>query len=248
MSPLVCLVIAWQSAFALAEPDHAVQAGRQALDRWWTPYPWYDPHTDGIRRIRVSKPWNWDWLWKWLEGWLGQTQQVGPTVAWVRVFRWLVWAFAVAALVAAVYLLLRAYRLYRGRAAEKSDTVDLDGGAADQRRIEALPTLRRRPSDLLAEARRLYQQGNYSEAILYLFSHQLVQLDKHELIRLERGKTNRQYVRELGACDRLCRLVEQTMVAFEDVFFGNHRLDRFRFESCWTRLAEFEALLTEDAG
>jgi hypothetical protein len=35
------------------------------------------------------------------------------------------------------------------------------------------------------------------------------------------------------------------MVAFEDVFFGNHPLDRNRFESCWTRLDEFEALAAQ---
>jgi hypothetical protein len=29
------------------------------------------------------------------------------------------------------------------------------------------------------------------------------------------------------------------MVAFEDVFFGKHGLDRERFESCWRRVDEF---------
>ena len=35
------------------------------------------------------------------------------------------------------------------------------------------------------------------------------------------------------------------MVAFEDVFFGNRQLPRGRFESCWTRLEEFETLAAE---
>ncbi len=75
--------------------------------------------------------------------------------------------------------------------------------------------------DLLAEARRHYQAGNYGAAIVYLFSFQLVQLDKRQIIRLAKGKTNRQYLREVGPRAALLRLVEQTMVAFEDVFFGN---------------------------
>ena len=29
------------------------------------------------------------------------------------------------------------------------------------------------------------------------------------------------------------------MVAFEDVFFGEHSLSRSRFESCWNQLEEF---------
>ena len=35
------------------------------------------------------------------------------------------------------------------------------------------------------------------------------------------------------------------MVAFEDVFFGNYAIDRTRFESCWSRLDEFDALAAE---
>jgi hypothetical protein len=96
--------------------------------------------------------------------------------------------------------------------------------------------------DLLAEARRHYEAGNYGAAIVYLFSFQLVQLDRRQIIRLARGKTNRQYLREVGPRISLRKLVEQTMVAFEDVFFGNRQLRRDRFESCWARLEEFETL------
>jgi hypothetical protein len=41
----------------------------------------------------------------------------------------------------------------------------------------------------------------------------------------------------------LRQLVDQTLVAFEDVFFGHHSIDRIRFEACWRRLPEFESLL-----
>jgi len=70
----------------------------------------------------------------------------------------------------------------------------------------------------------------------------LIQLDKQQIIRLAIGKTNRQYLREVGPPSALGRLLEETMVAFEDVFFGNRRLERARFEACWSRLPEFEAL------
>ena len=71
-----------------------------------------------------------------------------------------------------------------------------DGDAA---RIESLPfPVAAGRLDLLAEARRHYQAGNYGAAIVYLFSFQLVQLDKRQIIRLAKGKTNRQYLREVG--------------------------------------------------
>ena len=64
-------------------------------------------------------------------------------------------------------------------------------------------------------------------------------------IRLTKGKTNRQYLREVGARISLRQLVEQTMIAFEDAFFGRHPLDQTRFESCWFRLGEFDKLNAE---
>jgi hypothetical protein len=107
---------------------------------------------------------------------------------------------------------------------------------------------RRDQSDLLGQARRYYEAGNYAEAIIYLFSYQLVELDRHGFVHLERGKTNRQYVREAQRAPEaksggLHKILDQTMVAFEDVFFGARDLDRRRFEQCWSRLDEFQSLL-----
>ncbi len=86
-------------------------------------------------------------------------------------------------------------------------------------RIESLPfPIAVGRLNLLDEARRLYQQGEFAKAIVYLFSYQLVELDKRHRIRLTKGKTNRQYLREVGPRITLRELVEQTMIAFEDAF------------------------------
>ena len=46
-----------------ADPEESVIAGREALDGWlWSRYPWYDSHTDGMRRIDVSDSWFADWF------------------------------------------------------------------------------------------------------------------------------------------------------------------------------------------
>jgi hypothetical protein len=112
--------------------------------------------------------------------------------------------------------------------------------ARDVDRIESLPfKIRGAPSDFLGQARRLFEAGNYSEAIIYLFSYQLVQLDKNHLIRLAKGKTNRQYLREIRQRANLRTILEATMIAFEDAFFGRKALSKDRFESCWQRLDEF---------
>ena len=110
--------------------------------------------------------------------------------------------------------------------------------------IEQLPFQVKRPqADLLGEARRHYEAQEYRDAIIYLFSHQLVQLDRHQQIHLAKGKTNRQYLHEIASQTRLCQVLRQTMLTFEEVFFGNYELDRERFEVCWNRLNEFERLV-----
>ena len=98
-----------------------------------------------------------------------------------------------------------------------------------------------------------YQAGNYADAIIYLFSYQLMQLDRNRWIRLAKGKTNRQYLREIRkrrhreAAMDLQELSKETMVMFEDSFFGHHALDQQRFESSWNRLDEFHAWVVAGA-
>ena len=118
----------------------------------------------------------------------------------------------------------------------------------EAQRIEALPyPVPRTDLPLLDQARNFYRAGNYASAVIYLFGHQLVQLDQRQFIRLAKGKTNRQYLREIGQVEVLRQLVGQTLVAFEDVFFGHHDIERQRFEACWSRMPEFESLLERES-
>jgi hypothetical protein len=195
--------------------------------------PWYDAKTDGVRRLDMKlqrqSSWNFPWM--------------------AYVLKALGW-FGVAVLVVLAGLILwRVFTYWRSSGEEPQAASALDEDADQVDRIEALPfRVARQPTDLLDEARRQYENGHYNEAIVYLFSHQLVVLDKQHLIHLARGKTNRQLVREIGARRELRLLVEQTMVAFEDVFFGDHALGRARFEACWFDLERFDRLVKEAAG
>jgi hypothetical protein len=217
---------------AAAAADPAVESGRKGLDHWWR-YPWYDAQSDGARRIDLTPPRS------------DKLPSDGGGTANSAAFEGLlqcgIWLGLGLLLAAIVYSLVQAYQR-RGRATARTKGPSAD--TADPDRIEALPfPLHSGRGDLLDEARRHHEQGNYARAIVYLFSYQLVQLDKQQVIRLARGKTNRQYLREIGTRPPLVRLMEQTMVAFEDVFFGNRPLERARFESCWSRLEEFQSLL-----
>ena len=233
------LVSACMTLTASAEPDPSVTAGGKALDQWWwRSYPWYNSANDSVEPIDVSEPWYMKWDWP---TWSGTAPGLG-NMSWLQ---WAAWIGIGLLLIVLLYLMFRVYRS-RERRREKAQSAGAGSDAGeDRRRVEALPVgTRRGRFDLLAEARRHYHKGNYKEAIIYLFGHQLLQLDKHNYIRLTKGKTNRQYIRELGQRMTLRRLVQETMVAFEDVFFGDHAIDRARFESCWSRLDEFDSLVT----
>lgn len=111
-----------------------------------------------------------------------------------------------------------------------------------QERIKQLPfdLKRNLPGNLSDQARQLAQLGNYSRAMMFLFSHVLLSLDKNELIKLKKGKTNRQYLREIREHGNIASYYRQVMVPFEDSFFGDHQISQTRFENCWDELDQFE--------
>jgi hypothetical protein len=250
-------VLIWMPAAAPAlasdtpAADAGVEAGRRALSGH-TQFPWYDAERDGLRRVDVRPPR--DTAEHRRSKWQAEPSlpasnrpSFGTGWGWLgALLETLLWTALLAVLGFLIYLLARTYLLSHA-APEVADSTEWETKAeADS--IESLPFEMPRPqADLLAQARRLYEQGAYAQAIVYLFSYQLVQLDRHQAIRLTRGKTNRQYLRELLSRPELKRILEHTMIAFEDVFFGHHPLDRAGFERCWERLDEFHQNLTEAA-
>ncbi|MEM7313385.1 MAG: DUF4129 domain-containing protein [Planctomycetota bacterium] len=251
------LLITWLScpvayAQGLSEFDDqaAIEAGKDSLSSRRS-VPWYDSSEDTIRRIDVEektppaaardwalptrKKMNWNWP-NWSLGrFFGRLLQV------------LAWIILAVVLIGGLYLMVRGMvesELIAVGEGESADTT-----VTDAQRIENLPFKVRKPtSDFLAEARRYYSEGNYGEAIIYLFSYQLIQLDKNQWIRLAKGKTNRQYLREVRQKQDLRGLVHTTMVAFEDFFFGQHPIDKSRFDACWEKLDQFHELVKPEGG
>jgi hypothetical protein len=218
-------------AFAAADRDEATQAARRAFAESGRA-PWYDAEKDVLQPVTVATPGDYDLDLDW-------------------VFKPLFW---VGIAVIVVVLLVLAWWMVRMFADQNATVVDADGAgrvelAADW--VEALPFMQERSrDDLLGQARRHYEAGNYAEAIIYLFSHELVELDRRALLALARGKTNRQYLREVARApsEPIAGVLEQTMLAFEDVFFGGRTLDRARFELCWNQLPQFDQLVAQAQG
>jgi hypothetical protein len=218
----------------------AVEAAREALDGNVT-FPWYDSDSDGIQRLNVDPPDDVKNRGSKWERTVRAKKARAPLPEWLwTMLEVLGWTLLVMALVAVGYFLVRAFLVAESGHASGEAVTEGTLGTGDIDRVESLPFQLKAPqTDLLSEARRHYEAGNYKDAIIYLYSYQLVELDKHQLIRLAKGKTNRQYLREVRRRGDLFGSLQASMLAFEDVFFGNYSLERGRFESCWSQLEVF---------
>jgi hypothetical protein len=209
---------------AATNKDDAVEEAGDVLGRGVIArtHPFYDSQTDDVRLIPPPQPSNWNFSFD------------------SQLFAYIVLGIVLIVLVLIVIFFVRRLRDARGTATGQVTASAL----SDIDRIEALPfRVQAGQGDLLSQATELYRQGRYTEAIVLLFSYLLVEMDKHQVIRLSKGKTNRQYLREIGPRRRLRDLVERTMTAFEAVFFGHHGLDQAGFEACWSQVAEFQRLV-----
>jgi len=233
---------AQQGEPAPANTEEAVQKGKQALNG----YPWYDPETDSLKRIDVqppatpAQPTN------------VQPPNITPPTLPTGSFNFLnfilqviPWLVLVALIIGLLYLFARYYQRPPPLAADRSKKHNTTK-KTEVERLQSLPFDFDRPvDDLLAETQRQYEAGNFNAAIVYLYSFLLVELDRHHRIRLEKGKTNRQYLREIRPRPELRAAFEETMVAFEEVFFGNHDINRSRFETCWLMVPQFREQLAK---
>lgn len=232
----------------LANPEQAIQSGADALGGGYGRV-WYDSQNDSLKPLKLrplpqrSEFWeSVEEFFEWLFGnWNLNLSDVLVFLGWLVIAGLVAWI--------AIALIL-AYQRAELRMAEADDEANERAAIA---RVEALPiALENRVEDLLAEAKRLYGEGDLARAIVYLFSHELVELDRCGLLRLVKGKTNRQYLRELkrSAQDRsrVSEIVERTMLMFEAAFFGAHPPQRPEFEVAWREANEFASLLTPTAG
>jgi hypothetical protein len=184
-------------AFAADSPRldeaNAVEQGREALASSGK-YPWYNRREDTVRQLNTVPRQSADHRG---EKWLGKAKSgaaaaparrasvFGSALQWIGLTALVLLLGLLAFLVATAFL-----------KEEVSDTLAVRRvveSRHDADRVEALPFhLRAATGDFLAEARRLYEAGNYADAIIYLFSYTLVEIDRQPVIRRAQGKTNRQ--------------------------------------------------------
>lgn len=236
------------------DANTATEAAKKALNGR-TRFPWYDAAKDDLRRIDVTAQRddkndnrNSQWETKSAPANTGPVTSSDFLRALGEVVRVLIYLIIAALIVTAIVLLVRAFLRRETQVLINTGEKSEEDAKAEISRVENLPFQVPTPKgDMLSEAERQYQAGNYDLAIIYLFSYELMRLDKAQVIRLTKGKTNRQYVREARSRPELAAILKNTMLAFEDVFFGHHSLERERFEECWREVETFQRLTGQPA-
>lgn len=202
-----------------AADQQAVASGQKALRRAQR-FPWYDRASDSLRPIELPEP---ETL---------RPREASPQVAWLRPIVWALLIAAAIGLLAAVAIGLSKRRWSKTASVKTSR----------RGRIEHLGFLDDdAPGDYLDRCLRESRAGQFERAIVYLYAHALTEMNNRQLLRLARGKTNRQYLREIG--DPAMRAAMEVIVgAFEDAYFGHHPIESGRFQWCWQQWQLMEAM------
>jgi hypothetical protein len=211
-----------------APVDGASTTVKKALEKG--KYPWYDPKTETVKPVW---PPDLTWLTDWLERWFGRRRIPGIG----RIGDLIAIGLAMLALAVFLVVLIELWRRYRpvheGDAVRRSST----GASA---RIEGLPAgVRPESDDPWAEAQARRARGDLAGAIVCLFAHQLLSLDRLRQIRLVPGRTGRQYIRTISNRE-IRSLVEPTLHLFEAVYYGHHLPSVEAFERVWALAVSFE--------
>ncbi|MFI5455158.1 MAG: DUF4129 domain-containing protein [Isosphaerales bacterium] len=228
-------------AAGVVDPTHGAKSPAKDALREGS-YPWYDPDTD--RPIwRPGRPWiKWlgdhlDKMFEAIDRFLrrlnfGGGRELGiagdsigtvvllASMATFLVVLWVLWTRG-------------------GRAA--ADRRGAGATLGSVARYAQLPEgIRPGGDDPWAEAVRRRAAGDFSGAVVCLFAHQLLSLAQLGLIRLGPGRTGRQYVH--GVRDReLLDSVGETLLLFEEVYYGRRKPAVEAFEAVWSRAQAFEA-------
>ena len=89
-------------------------------------------------------------------------------------------------------------------------------------------------------AQSLSRGGDYRSAVRYLYLSSLLALDERGLLRYDRSKTNREYLRSVAGSPELSEPLEDVIEVFDDVWYGYHPLEEESFQQYSDRVRELK--------
>lgn len=213
-------------------------------------YPWYDSARDRLRPVDSALQGESNWL-RSIDEWInGVTNWFGDLFARISralhlpsfgSFRQTAPAVLIGVGIILLAVLVRFLWKSPGFEGKATSAVDCSvGGAA---RTSLIPeAVAAAAADPWAEAVERRRRGDYSGAAVYLFAHQLRELERFGLIRRIPAGTGRRYVRSVADL-RLRELLAAPLDLFEQAYYGRKCLTAACFEPVWARAPAFQARL-----
>ncbi|MFZ5921850.1 MAG: DUF4129 domain-containing protein [Chloroflexota bacterium] len=90
------------------------------------------------------------------------------------------------------------------------------------------------------KAQTLSRGGDYRSSVRYLYLSSLLALDERGLLRYDRSKTNREYLRSVANSPELSEPLEDVIEVFDDVWYGYHSLEEKSFQQYSDRVRELK--------
>lgn len=198
----------------LSRPEFQWQPARAS---WWQ--AWLDKLNELIRK-----------LWDRLAELFGLTGERAETKGWIPpVMEWV--ALTGGAL---IILLVLVYAIINIRASLVSEARSAGGEAGDEEVLTAGLALKR--------AEELSSGGDYRSAVRYLYISALFLLEERGLLRYDRSKTNREYLRSLAHQPELAANLGEVVEVFDRVWYGFQPLDETAYQQYAARVAGFRRI------
>ncbi|MDP1562689.1 MAG: hypothetical protein Q8M16_15035 [Pirellulaceae bacterium] len=225
---------------------------------------WVDPKTGQVRGVSDSYPGvqlesgtvsagrdqadmmvqsanNWDWSFEWPEwiqnffSWWGNLLAAFGLNGWMVLLLLLAVAFLIV-----IFVILARTDWGRSLIARNDRATRRRKAVAKEELPFELEAANLTVDGLWQHATKAKQQGDFRRALMFLYSYLLIELDAHQMIRLSRGKTNRDYGRELTGILSVYPCFVATMDAFERVFFGRFQLESEQVEELFSQVGRLE--------
>lgn len=90
------------------------------------------------------------------------------------------------------------------------------------------------------KAQQLSRGGDYRSAVRYLYLSTLLILDERGVMRYDRSKTNREYLRSVADAPELSKPLEEVIEVFDNVWYGYHSLGEESFKHYSDRVEELK--------
>ncbi len=90
------------------------------------------------------------------------------------------------------------------------------------------------------KAQMLSRGGDYRSAVRYLYLSSLLLMDERGVLRYDRSKTNREYLRSVANSPELAKPLEEVIEVFDNVWYGYHSLEEESFKHYSARVEELK--------